>query len=291
MKAVISIVSAAAVALIGIGLSQAESDKVKSDQKASDNPQEDIKQFQSYYKEKFPKVEFEDFVNGAYAIDPVARENWEAIEEFPPYEPALDEGEELWETPFANGKSYKDCFPEGSGIKAKYPHWDKTRSQVVTLELAINECREKNGEKPLNYEKGPLAALTAYIAHESRGDNINVEIPKDDPKALEAYRKGKEFYYQRRGKLNLACAHCHVAYPGYKLRSETLSPALGHAASWPVYRAKWGELGTLHRRFKGCNEQTQAKPFEPQSEEYRNLEYFLTAMSNGLPFSGPASRK
>jgi sulfur-oxidizing protein SoxA len=30
---------------------------------------------------------------------------------------------------------------------------------------------------------------------------------------------------------------------------------------------------------------------EPQSESYRNLEYFLTYMSNGLELNGPASRK
>jgi sulfur-oxidizing protein SoxA len=58
-----------------------------------------------------------------------------------------------------------------------------------------------------------------------------------------------------------------------------------------VYRSKWGELGTLHRRFGGCNKQVRAKPFKPQSEEYRNLEYFLTHMSNGIEFNGPSARK
>ncbi|MDH5378316.1 MAG: sulfur oxidation c-type cytochrome SoxA, partial [Gammaproteobacteria bacterium] len=57
------------------------------------------------------------------------------------------------------------------------------------------------------------------------------------------------------------------------------------------YRAKWQELGTLHRRFGGCNKQVRAKPFKPQSEEYRNLEYFLTYMSNGLKSNAPGMRK
>ena len=254
-------------------------------------PQEDQERFQSLYFKRFPNVPKDEFSNGIYAIDPVGRENWEAIEEFPPYETAISEGEELWKTPFANGKTYMDCFPDGPAIASKYPHWDKERSMVVTLPLAINECREANGEKPLNLKKGPITSVLAYMAFSSRGQITNVEIPADEPKALEAYEKGKHFYFAKRGQLNLSCANCHIQNPGNMLRSEMLSPALGHTTHWPVYRSKWGEMGTLHRRFTGCNSQVRAKPFEAESEEYRDLEYFLTYMSNGLPLNGPGARK
>jgi len=40
-----------------------------------------------------------------------------------------------------------------------------------------------------------------------------------------------------------------------------------------------------------CNEQVGAEGLDYQSETYRNLEYFLTYMSQGLPLNGPASRK
>jgi sulfur-oxidizing protein SoxA len=162
---------------------------------------------------------------------------------------------------------------------------------VVTLELAINDCRQANGEKPLNYGKGPIASLGAYMAHESRGQTIDVKVPQDDPGAMAAYQKGKQFWFARRGQLSFSCANCHAQNAGKLLRSDVLSPALGHATGWPVYRAKWGEMGTLHRRFSGCNKQVRAKPFAFQSEEYRDLEYFLTAMSNGLTFNGPSARK
>lgn len=255
------------------------------------SPEEDLATFRNYYKQRFPNVPTEDYVNGVYAIDPVGRENWEAIEEFPPYEPAIDSGKSMWEKPFANGKGYKDCFPDGPAIASKFPHWSKDQGQVVTLPLAINQCREANGEKPLKYLKGPIAELLAYIAFESRGQITNVVIPDDDPRALAAYESGKKFYYTKRGQLNFSCANCHLQNTGMVLRSETLSPALGHTTHWPVYRAKWGELGTLDRRFKGCNEQVRAKAFKPQGEEYRNLEHFLTYMSNGLPLNGPGARK
>lgn len=257
----------------------------------SASPQEDVERFQHYYLKKFPNTPKEDFANGVYSIDPVGRENWEAIEEFPPYEPFIDEGRQMWETPFANGKSYADCFPEGPAQRKNYPHWDKERGMVVTMELAINECRVANGEKPLKYKKGAIASLGAYMAHESRGQVVDVKVPADDPRALEAFEKGREFWFARRGQLNFSCAHCHAQNSGSVLRTEILSPAFGHATGWPVYRAKWGEMGTLHRRFSGCNKQVRAKDFDAQGEEYRNLEYFLTATSNGLTFNGPSARK
>jgi L-cysteine S-thiosulfotransferase len=254
-------------------------------------PEEDKALFQQYFQERFPKVELQDFGHGMYAIDAVARENWEAIEEFPPYEPAISNGEEMWETAFANGKTYADCFPDGPAIAADFPRWDRERGMVVTLDLAINECREANGEAPFDYSKGPMADITAYIAYESRGQVTNVEIPADDPRALEAYEKGKEFYFTRRGQFNFSCGHCHMGNSGSTLRTEVLSPAFGHTTHWPVYRSKWGEMGTLHRRYKGCNEQVRAAPFPLQGEEYRNLEYFMTFVNNGLELNGPGARK
>ena len=255
------------------------------------SPEEDREVWQKYFQQRFPKVEKDEFVNGVYSVDPVGRENWEAIEEFPPYEAAISDGEEMWSTPFANGKTYKDCFPEGPGVAADYPHWDKEKGMVMTLPLAINGCREANGEEPLKYKKGPINDILAYMAYESRGDVVDVEIPEDDPRALDAYQKGKEFYFARRGQLNFSCASCHVGNSGTTLRTEILSPAFGHTTHFPVYRSKWGAMGTLHRRYSGCNKQVRAKPFPAQGEEYRNLEYFMTYMNNGLELNGPGARK
>lgn len=254
-------------------------------------PEEDQQAWQAYYQNRFPKVPREDFINGVYAIDPIGRENWEAIEEFPPYETAISTGEEMWQTPFADGKSYQDCFPDGPAIAGQYPHWNAERGMVMTLPLALNECRAAHGEQPLKYKKGPIADLLSYIAFESRGQIIDVEIPENDPRALAAYEQGKEFYFARRGQLNFACSNCHVSNSGSTLRTEILSPAFGHTTHFPVYRSKWGEMGTLHRRYAGCNEQVRARAFPAQGEEYRNLEYFMTYMNNGLELNGPGARK
>ena len=82
-----------------------------------------------------------------------------------------------------------------------------------------------------------------------------MHIP-DDPRALAAYEAGKQYYYSRRGQLDLACASCHVQNAGRTLRGVTVSAGLGQVAHWPAHRLEWGELAPLQRRFMACNEQT-----------------------------------
>jgi sulfur-oxidizing protein SoxA len=254
-------------------------------------PQEDLKAFQSYFTQKFPDVPKAQFVDGVYALNKDFREQWLNTEEFPPYEDSIEKGRTLFETPFANGKTFAECMPGGGvGTRQMYPHFDADSGQIVTLEETINKCLEANGEKPLKYKKGPIADLTAYIAHTSRGNTFNIEVP-NDPRALAFYEQGKKHFYMKRGQLNLACADCHVANSGMYVRSDLLSPAFGNLSHFPVYRLKWQELGTPHRRFGGCNKQVRAKDFPAQSDEYKSLEYFLTYMMTGLEANGPASRK
>ena len=257
----------------------------------SASPQQDLKDFQKYYMERFPNTPFDDFINGVYSIDAASREQWEEIEEFAPYELNISKGEALFNKPFANGKTYASCFDnDGIGVRQNYPYFDTERGEVITLELAINECRDANGEKRLGWKKGPIADISAYMAFTSRGKIIDIQIP-DDPRALAAYERGKKHFYQKRGQLNMACADCHKFYAGSMVRADLLSPALGHLTHFPVYRSKWGGLGTTHRRYGGCNKQVRAKPYPAQSEEYRALEYFHTYMSNGLAINGPGARK
>ncbi|MCW9057371.1 MAG: sulfur oxidation c-type cytochrome SoxA [Gammaproteobacteria bacterium] len=257
---------------------------------AQATPEQDMKEYQAHYHKRFPNVPHDDFINGLYALDPEKRSQWEAIEDFPPYTVAVEEGEKLFNTPFANGKTYASCFKNGGiGIKQDYPYFDTKTGQVKTIELEINECRVKNGEKPLGYQKGDIASISAYMSWTSRGNTINVKIP-NDPRALAAYESGKEHYYAKRGQLNMSCADCHVSYPGYYVRANILSPGLGQTSHFPTFRSKWQNMGTLHRRYGGCNRQVRAASFDPQSEEYRNLEYFHTYMSNGLEINGPGSR-
>ncbi len=259
---------------------------------ASDKPDPvaDAKAFRNYFVNKFPKVKLDDFVNGPYSMNKDMRKQWEEMEQFPPYEFALDDGKAMFAKPFKNGKTYADCFPNGGiGVRQNYPYFDEKEGKVVTLELALNRCREANGEAPISYMKDEMAALTAYMAYTSRGKPMDIKIP-DDPRALAAYENGKRYFYTRRGQLNFSCASCHVQNPGERIRAEILAPALGILNAMPIYRSEWGGMGTISRRFVSCNSQVRGVPLEPQSEEYRDLEYYLSYVSNGLPISGPGSR-
>jgi sulfur-oxidizing protein SoxA len=254
------------------------------------DPQKDFGAFREYFVKMFPKVPLNEFVNGPYSMDEGLRKQWKAIDEFPPYEFAVEKGKEMFATPFKNGKSYGDCFPDkGIGIRQNFPYFDTKSGEVITLELALNRCREANGEKPFDYTKDDMAGLTAYMAYTSREKTFDIKIP-NDPRALAAYQKGKEYFYTRRGQLNFSCATCHVQNPGNHLRTEMLAPALGIVAGMPIYRSEWGGMGTFSRRITSCNTQVRASSLPPQDELYRDVEYFLSYMSNGLPVSGPAAR-
>jgi L-cysteine S-thiosulfotransferase len=256
------------------------------------NPIHDQQDARQYFNKLFPQLTLADYAEGVYAIDPVARDSWQAIQEFPPYEPAIEEGEQLFKQAFKNGHHYADCFPnQGIGITQLYPLWDAAKAEVQTLEKAINDCRLKNNEAPLPYQKGDIAKILGYMALTSRGKIIATTIEANDPLALAAYEQGKAYYYKRQGQLNFSCASCHTQNAGKQLRSEILSPMLGHTSHWPAYRLAWGELGTLHRRFIDCLELLRIPLLPAQSTEFRNLEYYLSFMSNGIPLNGPSMRK
>jgi sulfur-oxidizing protein SoxA len=258
---------------------------------AQATPDDDLKAFRSYFTKKFPDVPVNDFINGVYAVDSASREQWEAFEEFPSYSISVDNGEAKFNSKFANGKGYADCFPNyKKGIKQNYPYFDTDTGKVVTMEGAINKCRTDNGEEALKWEKGEIADISSYLAYLSRGKKINVKVP-NDAKAIAAYNRGKKHFYAKRGQLNMSCADCHYYYSGSKIRADVLSPALGHTSGFPVYRNSWEGMGTLHRRYGGCNKQVRAKPFKAQSDEYTALEYFESYMGNGLEINAPSQRK
>jgi sulfur-oxidizing protein SoxA len=257
---------------------------------AQASPEEDLEKFRAYYKKRFPNVPSSDLKNGVYALDADQRSQWEDIEEFPPYELNIEKGKTLFETPFANGKTYASCFPnDGIGIGHLYPFFDSDSGKVITLEASINQCREANGEKKLKWKKGPIADISGYMKYTSRGEIINIQVP-DDPRAQKIYEQGKAIFFAKRGQMNMSCADCHINNAGDKVRANLLSTAVGQATHWPSYRSKWGGMGTLQRRYTGCNKQVRFKPYKAQGPEYTALEYFHTYISNGQESNAPGTR-
>lgn len=204
----------------------------------------------------------------------------------------VSEGQQLWETPQGAGqKSCASCHGRAEaamkGVATRYPSVSSATGELLNLEGRINSCRrDKQGAEPYVYESNELLALTAYIAHQSRGMPMNVRI---DGSAEQFYEEGKRFYYQRQGQLNVSCSQCHDDNTGKHLRGDIISHGLGNG--YPAYRLEWQSLGSLHRRLRACSLGVRATQFDFGSPDYLNLELFLAKRAEGVPIETPAIRK
>jgi sulfur-oxidizing protein SoxA len=203
----------------------------------------------------------------------------------------LQHGEELWSKVDGDAKkSCKSCHKDAaSSMKsagATYPKFDKALGKPINLEQRINKCRVENMKaKPFKYESRDMLGMTIYVRNQSRGMPMNVKV---DGEMKPFFEKGKAFYNERRGQLDMACKHCHVDNAGNMIRANLLSEGMSNG--FPTYRLKWQKPGSLHRRFRGCNKQVRAKPYKYGADEYVNLELYLGWRARGLPVEAPAVR-
>lgn len=241
-----------------------------------------------YYRETFPKLSLQDFALGSAAFNPERRKQDEQIADFSPAGFVLDKGKKLWNKPLPDGKTYASCYPDGGkGVATHYPMYSEQQHEVVTLPMTLNACRTQHGAKALRYGKGDIVALETYL--DSLSNGMPIDVKADSAGAAQAFQAGQKFFFQREGQLDLACASCHVGAVGRYLRAQQLSPALGQAATFPKYRMKWGGVGTLQRRFRGCQKKIRAKPKAFESVDYRNLQFFLTYLSDGIKLNVPGN--
>lgn len=268
---------AAASLLLGIGSAVA-------------SPEQDRQDLINYYTKKYPNIPIESYVYGALAFDPDAMGQYNSIMEFPPFIGDIDKGRKMWETPLKSGKTYADCLPNGGkNIAGNYPYFDEKKGKVVTLNDAINDCRVANGEEAYKVsDMKTMGILTSYMR--TLSDDMLMNIKVEGPAATAAYEDGKKRFFSRAGQLNFACATCHVQNAGVRLRSELISPAVGHAVHWPVFRGG-DTLVTLQQRYDGCYKQVRAVPPPQGSTAMNDLEYFHSYLSNGLPMKASVFRK
>jgi sulfur-oxidizing protein SoxA len=203
----------------------------------------------------------------------------------------VDYGEELWDTvDGAEGKACASCHENAADSMAKvgatYPIFAPELGKPINIEQRINQCRtERMGAEPWKWESRELLAMTSYVKNQSYGKPVDVSLSDE---LMPFYEQGKEFYYQRRGQLDMACSNCHVDFAGGQIRANILTQ--GQPNGFPTYRLKWQKVGSLHRRFRGCNKQVRATPYANGSDEYVNLELFLTHRANELPVETPSVR-
>ena len=203
----------------------------------------------------------------------------------------VESGADSWsEVDGAAGKSCESCHDDAEssmrGVGARYPVYAKERKKLINLEQRINQCRtERMGAEAWKWESEPLLAMTAFVRNQSKDMPVNASV---EGEAAPFFEAGKAFYHQRRGQMDLACIHCHEMNHGRMLRAQRLS--MGMSNGFPTYRLKWQTLGSLHRRFRGCNRNVRAEPYAAGADEYVNLELYLAWRARGLPIETPSVR-
>src|SRR5262249_1271770 len=134
-------------------------------------------------------------------------------------------------------------------------------------------------------ESPELLALTAYVAHQSKGQPI--AIP-DEPQTERFIAAGREMFERRQGQLNLSCAQCHDDNWGERLARAPIPQA--HPTRYPIYRLEWQGLGSLRRRLRSCLIGMRAEPYPDDAPEVIDLELYLARRARGLAVETPAVR-
>src|SRR6266404_1856990 len=201
------------------------------------------------------------------------------------------QGEALWTTKVgAADRSCADCHGDApssmKGVAARYPAFEPALARPVDLEQRVNRCRtEHQGAEPLAWESADLLALTAFVAHQSRGLPIAVSR---NAELRPFFDQGSELFHRREGQLNLSCGQCHDDNWGKRLSGAVIPQ--GHPTGYPVYRLEWQSLGSLQRRLRGCMIGVRAEPFEYGAPEAVALELYLMGRASGMPLESPAVR-
>lgn len=201
-------------------------------------------------------------------------------------------GAGLWTEPAgASRKSCAACHGAAEramrGVAARYPRVDPASARLVNLEGRINLCRVRHQQAPaFGHESQQLLALTAYVAYQSRGLPLEVNVDAHNRRAFE---RGRALYRTRIGQMNLACVHCHDRNWGRRLLAETISQ--GHANAYPAYRLEWQELGSAARRIRACFYGVRAQMPDYGAPELLELELYLAWRARGLPLEAPGVRR
>ena len=185
----------------------------------------------------------------------------------------LLDGEALW------GKlGCAACHTNMKGVAARYP-------AIVGGKLTTLEQQVRHKAPQLGYESRDLLALTTFVAKQSRGMPIEVEVSDRTHPSID---RGNEFFHRRQGQLNLACAQCHDDNWGKKLAGTPVPQA--HPTGYPLYRLEWQNVGSITRRFRNCLTGMRAELLPHGAPELVDLELYLMWRARGMKMEAPAVR-
>ncbi len=204
----------------------------------------------------------------------------------------VDQGRRAWEQVPANGQpSCESCHGDArvsmKGLAARLPKASADGERLHNLHTLVNQCRSDRQKLPaLEYESQALLGMVSYLAFQSRGMPIKVDIAGD---ARAFFEQGKQHFQERTGQINMACTHCHDQNWGRRLLNEPISQ--GHGNAYPIYRLEWQTAGSLHRRFRSCQFGVRAELLPHGHEQFMALELYLAWRAQGLLIETPGVRR
>ena len=235
----------------------------------------------------------------------------EALQDGNPAELWEARGEEMWKKPRGpRNVSFASCdLGLGPGVVrgayAELPRYFPDAKRVMDLETRLVYCIVKqqgvteadalkikfgNGSA----HRSDLEALAAYVASQSRGVRMNVDV--DEPHVHDMYRLGEKMFNFRGGTHDFACATCH-GDDGKRIRLQDLpnltkvEGAQKAYTTWPAYRVSQGELRTFQWRLNDCFRQQRFPELEFGSDASIALTAYLAGRANGAEYDGPAIKR
>ena len=216
----------------------------------------------------------------------------------------IEEGQALFNKPGENGQSCASCHetkntdaPNLKNLATNYPKFDHSLGEVVLVETRNNYCRQEYmNSHPYKLGSRASNTLSAYVKYLSRNMPITVT---PNVHTQESLLRGEKSFYKKTGQLNFSCADCHVTAANQWLRGQLLSDIQTQgknrytAATWPKHFVALHDLGliSLQQRIRHCQIVTQTYPQKLGSEEYIDMELYITSLANGLPMQAPTKSK
>jgi len=215
-----------------------------------------------------------------------------AMQDDPTLNPAtfwIMDGESLWsQKPSSQSPACSECHSQVNtsmkGVSATFPK--SVRGQLLNLDGQINHCRTTKQQQTVwPLESKALLSMSVLIANQSKGMPI---VANKQPETQMALKAGEALFKQRMGQVNLSCAQCHDELYGLRLAGSTIPQA--HPTGYPIYRLEWQTVGSLQRRLRNCMNAVRAQLFEPDAQEWLQLELYLMWRARGMLIESPGVR-
>jgi sulfur-oxidizing protein SoxA len=206
----------------------------------------------------------------------------------------IDAGRAAFGKAGKNGQACASCHSKEakepidlSGAASRYPRFDQNLGRVVGIEEQVNSCRERRmASDALPLGGRTMNVLAGYVKYLGRGNAIKTAT---DAAGGDAFERGRSLFRRKAGQLNFSCADCHDAAAGKWARGQRLQRLDQTAGEWPKHYIALHDLGliNLRQRIQHCQIVNRTYPMPLHSQEYLDLEYYLTRLAGGSSVLAP----